>query len=303
VGDKVSADLRELLASSNAPTRVKAILQVNDTNSQILKTELSRYGVNVESSMPRFGALALDIPTKAIEKIADSGNYLSLDRPINGLGHVEATTGDQAMLAQPGNSSLDGSSVGVAVLDSGISTKTKALAGQIVYSRDFTGEGTTEDPYGHGTFVAGMIASRHDSYGGIAQGASLLNFRVLNSEGRGSLSALLAALDAVMANRNAYNIRVVNASLGTAAVDSYKNDPLCRAVRRLVDVGIVVVAAAGNDGKDATHLKSMVAFIRPATSLRRSRLARPIPLQPMPAVTMESPPTVRVDRPAVIGKM
>ena len=70
VGDKVSADLRELLANGNAPTRVKAILQVNDTNSQVLKTELSRYGVNVESRMPQFGAMAVDIPTRIIEKIA-----------------------------------------------------------------------------------------------------------------------------------------------------------------------------------------------------------------------------------------
>ena len=50
------------------------------------------------------------------------------------------------------------------------------------------------------------------------------------------------------ANR-AYNIRVVNMSLGGAALSSYKNDPVCLAVRKLADAGVVVVAAAGNDGK------------------------------------------------------
>src|SRR2546429_2471445 len=71
----------------------------------------------------------------------------------------------------------------------------------------------------------------------------------------GTTSALLNALNAVALNRAAYNIRVVNVSLGVPAIDSYKNDPVCRAVRRLVDAGVVVVAAAGNDGKDATHAK------------------------------------------------
>jgi serine protease AprX len=254
-GDKVSSDLRELIAGRNTPVRVKAILQVNDTNSRTLQAQLSKYGVNIESRMARFGTLAVDIPTKAVEKIAATGNYLSLDRRIDGLGHVEATTGDDAMVAQSGNASMDGSSIGVAVLDSGISSKIKGLSNRVVYSKDFTGEGTTEDQYGHGTFVASMIATPYGSYGGVAPGANLINFRVLNSKGTGSMSALLAALDAVMTNRTTYNIRVVNVSLGTAAIDSYKNDPLCRAVRRLVDAGIVVVAAAGNDGKDALHPK------------------------------------------------
>src|SRR5260370_33855326 len=215
--------------------------------------------------MAGFGAIAVEMPTRAIAKLADSGsaNYLTLDRKVTGLGHVETTTGGDAMLAENGNgntkgkvdNTLDGSNVGVAILDSGISSKQKSLAGRIVYSRDFTGEGTMEDPYGHGTFVAGMVASQRGPYGGIATGANLINFRVLNSHGTGTISSLLSALNAVMVNRGMYNIRVVNMSLGMAAIDTYKNDPLCRAVRRLVYAGIVVVAAAGNDGKDAGHPK------------------------------------------------
>src|SRR4029079_4332125 len=52
-----------------------------------------------------------------------------------------------------------------------------------------------------------------------------------------------------------YNLRVVNLSLGMPAIDSYRNDPVCKAVRRMVDLGIVVVVAAGNDGRDAQGRK------------------------------------------------
>jgi len=182
-GDNVSPDLREMIASGNAPARVKAILQVNDPNSATLRQQLSQYGVNIEAQLPRFGALAVDMPTTAIEKLSSNGgtNYLSLDRSVGGLGHVEETTGDEAMLSQPGNAALDGSSIGVAVLDSGISSKQKSVNARVVYSKDFTGEGTTEDSYGHGTFVASMIVAKHGSYGGIAPGANLLNLRVLDS--------------------------------------------------------------------------------------------------------------------------
>jgi subtilisin family serine protease len=145
--------------------------------------------------MNRFGALAVDMPTKAIAKLADNGaaKYVSLDRSVSGLGHVESTTGDDAMLLQAGNASLDGSSIGVAILDSGISSKHQTLTGRVVYNRDFTGQGTTEDYYGHGTFVASMIVAPKGAYGGVAPGANLINFRVLDSNGLGKTSAVLSA--------------------------------------------------------------------------------------------------------------
>src|SRR5438270_13645586 len=56
-------------------------------------------------------------------------------------------------------------------------------------------------------------------------------------------------------NKDKYSIRIVNMSLGAPAINSYKNDPVCRAARALVDAGLVVVAAAGNNGKDANGNK------------------------------------------------
>ena len=58
-----------------------------------------------------------------------------------------------------------------------------------------------------------------------------------------------------MQNKTAYNIRVVNLSLGSTAIDSWTNDPVCVKVKELVNAGIVVIAAAGNLGKTSTGQK------------------------------------------------
>jgi subtilisin family serine protease len=154
-----------------------------------------------------------------------------------------------------------GNGIGIAIVDSGIYAAHVAFSdpatglSRIAVSQDFTGEGRTDDPYGHGTHVASAAAGNglvaQAQYIGIAPRATLINLRVLNSQGVGSVSTLLSALNWLMSNATAYNIRVVNMSLGMPAVDSYRNDPLCVAVRKLVDRGIVVVAAAGNNGKNS----------------------------------------------------
>src|SRR5262249_9913628 len=172
-----------------------------------------------------------------------------------------ATTGtDQISNPGPSSTKFDGTGIGIAIVDSGIDTDHRSFLNRnnfvrVVYSEDFTGEGRTDDPYGHGTHVASLAAGNgrisSGEYVGIAPNANLINLRVLNSEGVGTTAYVLQALDWVATNRATYNIRVVNMSLGMPAIDSYRNDPICRAARRLVDAGVVVFAAAGNNGKDS----------------------------------------------------
>jgi subtilisin family serine protease len=171
------------------------------------------------------------------------------------------------MRTQSGNSGLKGKDVNIAVLDSGIDKDHHQIGSRIEAQFDFTGEGRLDDPYGHGTHVASLAAGvdhvAHGAYTGVAPEAKVINLRVLNSGGLGAVSNVMKALNWILApvdpnkplgekNYQKYKIKVVNLSLGAPAVDSYKDDPLCLAARRLVNAGLVVVAAAGNDGTDAT---------------------------------------------------
>ena len=96
---------------------------------------------------------------------------------------------------------------------------------------------------------------RWDFYGGIAYEAKIISLGVLDASGQGQSSNVVGALDWCVANKAAFNIRVINMSLGTPAKDSYKNDPLCLAARRAYSAGIVVVASAGNRGKNTLGQK------------------------------------------------
>ena len=74
---------------------------------------------------------------------------------------------------------------------------------------------------------------------------------MLDEQGRGVISDVIAAFEWAVANRVAHNIRVINLSVGARVTESYKTDPLTLAAKRAVDAGIVVVTAAGNLGKKA----------------------------------------------------
>src|SRR3954452_2264111 len=144
-----------------------------------------------------------------------------------------------------------GSGVTVAVVDTGINTDGD-LAGQVVKAVDFTSDGDTADRYGHGTFVAGLIAGTGSHSGGtiegVAPGAKLVSLKISGADGATDVTLVLEALEWLKDFASAYNIRVVNLSLGFASQQPYTVDPLDYAVEKLWSSGIVVVTAAGNGG-------------------------------------------------------
>ncbi|MCU1268022.1 MAG: hypothetical protein JWM21_4340 [Acidobacteria bacterium] len=277
-GDKVAPDLRNDVhkkQNRGQDDLVKVIVQFNAAPSNEAKALLRRNGIKVKALFQNFNAQAVELPASAVDELAafEEVEVVSRDAEVKSFGHVSLTTGADAVRGNGAQTNgLDGTGIGIAVVDSGIDTGhvsflDKNGISRIAVSRDFTGENRVDDPYGHGTHVASIAAGNgriaNASYLGIAPNAKIINLRVLNSQGAGSISAVLNALDWVMTNRTTYNIRIVNMSLGSPAVQSYKFDPVCLAVRRVVDAGIVVTVAAGNVGKDALGRKIYGAIHSP----------------------------------------
>jgi serine protease AprX len=241
---------------------MKVLVQLSVPETPAFTAFLSRPDVKVQFKYTNFPIYALKVNSDSLAALVlmNEVDYVSLRKPLKKFGHISLTTGADAATGQlVSGTKLDGSGIGIAVLDSGIDTSQPSFTNNnrnnVILSRDFTDEGRTDDPYGHGTHVASLIVGSRaiggGRYNGIATGANLLNLRVLNSQGTGDVMDLLRAIDWVITNRATYNIRIVNMSLGMTAVDSYRYDPVCRAVRKLVDSGILAIAAAGNNGKDA----------------------------------------------------
>jgi serine protease AprX len=272
--DKVSGALRERArrghSGKGGGETAQVVLRLNGKMSGGLNSLLNRNGAHVKEELKSLGMAVAELPLSAIEELAafEEVSFVSDDTETEVLGHVSKTTGADAATAQAYSSvtQLNGTGVGIAIIDSGIYDQHSAFldaagtASRVVFNKNFvTTEARTDDPYGHGTHVAGLAAGfdrvKDGAYSGVATDAKLIDLRVLDSKGKGQTSWLLGALDWVAANYTTYNIRVVNISLGAPAVDSWTDDPVCDAVNRLYHLGIVVVAAAGNNGKNALGQK------------------------------------------------
>lgn len=251
--DKLSPELRDSSANAN----VDVIVQFNQVPTEALHQKVFNYGGQLKSKLDFIKSGAYKLPSSALSDLAGDPAvaHISVDHKISAkLDYTTAATNASAAWS----SGWTGAGIGVAVIDSGISHSAD-FAGRIVYSQNFNGSGASQDLYGHGTHVAGIIAGDGANskcrgctrtLQGMAPNANLIDLRVLDANGESSDSIVIAAITAAIQLQNKYNIQVLNLSLGRPVTESYRQDPLCQAVEAAWKAGIVVVVAAGNDGRD-----------------------------------------------------
>lgn len=163
------------------------------------------------------------------------------------------------------SSGYTGKGVDVALIDSGVApVQGLSSADKVLDGPDLSLESQASnlrylDTYGHGTFMAGLIAGRDAApspsapaatYLGMAPDARIVSLKVADADGGTDVCQVIAAIDWVVqhAHDSGLNIRVLNLSYGTNSVQSYTVDPLAYAVEQAWKHGLVVVVAGGNDG-------------------------------------------------------
>jgi serine protease AprX len=244
-----------LSGSSQVIVRAQDALSL-DTVALLIQT----LGGSLGLRLPIIEAQAASIPNTALLVLADNPSVkrIALDRVT--LGTMERTGITIGAVAARQALGYDGSGVGVAVLDSGVTNWHDDLTAadnpgsqRIDLFIDFiAGRATPYDDYGHGTHVAGIIAGNGmDSGGarsGIAPAARLVVMKVLDGAGRGRISDVIGALGYII-DHPELHVRVINLSLGAAVYESYDSDFLTLTAKRAVAHGLVVVAGAGNLGR------------------------------------------------------
>jgi serine protease AprX len=167
-----------------------------------------------------------------------------------------------------------GKGVGIAVIDSGLERGSDLAGGEHGEQYDFAGgrrHVAPYDDYGHGTHVAGLIsgsgkASEEEPeelaadgklhsmkvrvFSGVAPKVRIVSLKVLNSAGGGLTSDVIDAIEFAVANRDKLKIDVINLSLGHPIYEPRATDPLVQAVEAAVRSGLIVVASAGNFGRN-----------------------------------------------------
>ena len=266
---KISPDLRANPSSQKVQVVVQYAPGTQVTCSGLLGlvgcvvNDVLKLGGTILGQLPLVNGVVAVLDGNGIVNLSNQSNvvYISADRPLTPALSSAAPAVNAEFAWQ---SNYTGAGIGIALIDSGVSNHADLYQGilplsRVVYQQSFVpGTSSGGDQYGHGTHIAGLIAGDglsstgfiyNKTFKGIAPGAKIINLRVLDANGAGTDSQVIAAISQAIALKSNYNIRVINLSLGRAVYESYKLDPLCQAVEKAWKSGIVVVVAAGNNGR------------------------------------------------------
>ncbi len=280
-GDKIFDDLERLISPAGLDQTFPAIVLLDEplTEESIngLQQRVGDFSIGSQySTLNGFAAsldkgqiLALSQLDQVAQIEADRPVRLFLDTSTYWFGVQKARTDFGVDGNADGQPTYSTSDMVIAVLDTGIDAAHVDLnGGKVVAWADFHTAGTGDpvcgspcDPHGHGTHVSSIATGEGEGnalYRGVAPGAALVGVRVLNRYGSGYLSGVNAGIQWVIDNKDAYNIRIINMSLGTWGC-SDGTDSLSQMVNTAAAAGIVVVVSAGNSGPAACTIASPAA--------------------------------------------
>ena len=246
---------------------VRAAPGAGDLPEQLVEAS----GGTVGLRLPIIHGFAAQVPLRAIEWLDESPaiEEVTPNAPLHLQGDSYNPSADIGSMEQTDKvigatrywqAGFTGRGVDVAIVDSGVSPVDGLNGdGKVVRGPDLSFESQAPnlrylDTFGHGTFMAGLIAAddpgtRKGNYEGVAPGARVVSIKVADSHGATDVSQVIAAIDWVVQYRhsNGLNIRVLNLSFGTYSAQSYVLDPLAFAAEVAWRAGIFVVVSAGND--------------------------------------------------------
>jgi serine protease AprX len=257
---KLDDALRRAVEAGAGAERV--IVRVRAGHRAAVEAELARRGRALHAELPLVGAVATTADSHDLQALAalEGVERISIDAPVR----PQMTSGE--VLRETlglktnggivtGGSSWAGDGVGVAIVDSGLEPSKDLEPSRIVAFYDFTQGGRSVRPfddYGHGTHVAGLIGGTGqlsaDRYEGPASKARFIVYKVLDRNGVGYTSHVIAAIEHAIRHRSKLGIDVLNLSLGHPVYEPAATDPLVQAVEAAVAAGIAVVVSAGNYG-------------------------------------------------------
>jgi len=262
---------------------------VDETRSEIVH-EIGLYDSEQFSTIP---AIAATVDQQDIDRLLLRDDVISIepDREVHTFldSSVPLIRAHLVQNMSIGGISVNGTGETVCVIDTGI-TYTHPDFGSCGLTNNINdgscpaviggvdlvnGDNNPLDDNGHGTHVAGIVASRDGVYRGVAPGAKLVAVKALNAGGGGSLLTVIQGIDWCVANASKFNISVITLSLGTSDYHSIsdcdqESSAAASAINAARAAGILVTIASGNDGAGQAGLAqglSNPSCIRNATSV------------------------------------
>jgi subtilisin family serine protease len=261
---------RDASAGPGTPGSIRVIVQKRAAADTAPELAVRRLGGQVTRALPIVAGFAATVPATVVGELARLPGVRAVTP--DGRVRVQGTTSTSTIRSvYPKTIRADavwkrgitGRGVTVAVLDTGVAPNLADLSGRLVQVKDdltgqttpcknLSGELDCNDRYGHGTFIAGLVAGNGASSGGrwkgVAPEARILSVKAAGADGSADVSNILAAIQWVVSFKDRYDIRVLNLSLGTDSTQDWRVDPFNYAVERAWAAGMTVVVAAGNKG-------------------------------------------------------